>query len=188
MLLLPSYRHFPTLHWRNTEHECGMTYPITYDYPAKTFARIVLMGTLTTLGAVAVIYNILSNPLDNVGGTVLSLAMMTFGSGMLWGMMRPQQIRLSETMLHLPKTILSGNGKDILYEDIIGVSLVLHQWGQSAIIMSVNHKMSVTTHFIGRRNFYDLIDQIHAHAPHLGPPPMGTLRGVFNAGRLGLPG
>lgn len=164
-----------------------MTHPITYDFPARTFSRVALATICLLLGGVGTLYNLFNNPFNNIGGSVIGLAMLVYGAGLIWGMMHPQQISLTRSELLLPKTIVSGNAKAIPYEDILGVSLILHKWGRTCIIHSVNHKFATNTHVMGHKAMFDMIDQIHAHASHLGPPPVGTLGGLFRAGMGGLP-
>lgn len=177
-------------HW-GTIMRVAQHYPITYAYPARTLTRITIGAVSAGLGGIGVLLNLLpmiqSIFQSNVGPFVVALALLVYGAGILWGIKHPQEIALTQTELHLPKTVIGGPARAIPYEDVIGVSLILHKWGRTAIIYTVGHKFSFNTHMVGHAKFFDLIDQLHAHA-NLGPPPVGTIGGLFRAGREAFSG
>jgi hypothetical protein len=165
-----------------------MQYPIKYDYPAPTSSRTMLSFACMGLGAIGLWFNLPSFVMsvfsDNVGQVTLSICLLVFGAGIWWSIQNPQTIVLTDTHLHLPKTMFGGPARDVPYDDIVGVSLRLLQTGRGRVgtIFTFGRSFHFSTYMMGHAAFFDLVDQIHAHAD-LGPPPIGTLGGLFREGK-----
>lgn len=161
-----------------------LQYPIAYAYPAKTFTLIFVSCACTGLGLIGVLANLASVFLPDaelqLGPLAVSFCLLAYGSDLIRRMANPDRIELTETELHLPKTIIGGPARAVPYEEIRGVSLYLNKVHRTATIFTQGRKFTFSTHVVGFEKFFELIEEIHEHA-NLGPPPIGTLRGVYRA-------